>query len=449
MWDGMSYCLRNRAVLALIIFEASFWVCAAAYYVLHEWHAASCLHLADKAKVTHFGLGLGCAGVGLFIGALTVGKFCRQLSPLLTYMPSFLLMSVSMKVILSTSGKALAGLDGDELARAMASNLALSHGVMPWLFLLGLGGGGVLGRIDADMLNIVEERIRGRVFALKGFFFTAALMGPLFLFATNESHSIRQDVSAWLPTVLLIAAILAFFLSWIVDCAIFSQRSGLEPPGRAERIAYWFGRVFSWSISKLYFRYSVVGAEKIPKTGAVLLAANHASFFDPFWLGICTNRIVRYIMHASYYRSIGHPFFRALATIPVDDGGTLGALRAGKQVLEQGGVVGMFPEGHVSDDGQLQEPKSGALFLAQRGGATVVPVAIKGNSTAFPRWFKFPRPYRVTAIVTEPFTIPKDASREEVAAATDRAMVQIAEALGLPPPPKTRAERKRKRGKAT
>jgi 1-acyl-sn-glycerol-3-phosphate acyltransferase len=245
---------------------------------------------------------------------------------------------------------------------------------------------------------------------------------------------------------LLIAAIVAFLLSWLVDCAIFSQRSGLEPPGLTERIAYRCGQTGSWLISKLYFRYTVVGSEKIPKTGAVLLAANHASFFDPFWLGCCTNRIVRYIMHSSYYRGIGHPFYRALATIPVDASGTLGALRAGKQVLEQGGVVGMFPEGHVSDDGQLQEPKSGALFLAQRGGATVVPVAIKGNTDAFPRWLKFPRPRKITVIITEPFTIPKDASREEVAAATDRAMEQIAQALDLPPPPKTKAERKRDHG---
>lgn len=443
--EGMKYCLRHRAVLALIIFEAAFWICAVSYYLLHEWHAATKLHLLDNAKIMHFSLGLGCAGVGLFVGALTVGKFCRHLSPLLTYMPSFLLIGGSMKAILTTSGTPVVGLEGAELTRVALANVALAHSLLPWLFMLGLGGGLMLGRIDADMLAIVEERIRGRVFALKGFFFTAALMGPLVLFAVDQGDPIRESVSVLLPTALLIAAIVAFILSWLVDCAIFSQRSGLEPPGLPERIAYRFGRLGSWLISKLYFRYSVVGAEKVPKTGAVLLAANHASFFDPFWLGCCTNRIVRYIMHSSYYRGIGHPFYRALATIPVDTNGTLGALRAGKQVLEQGGVVGMFPEGHVSDDGQLQEPKSGALFLAQRGGATVIPVAIKGNSAAFPRWCKIPRPRKITVIITEPFTIPEDASREEVAAATDRVMEQIAKALELAPPPKTKAERKRER----
>jgi 1-acyl-sn-glycerol-3-phosphate acyltransferase len=78
-----------------------------------------------------------------------------------------------------------------------------------------------------------------------------------------------------------------------------------------------------------------------------------------------------------------------------------------------------------------------------------VPVAIKGNTAAFPRWYKFPRPRKITVIVTEPFTIPKDASREEVAAATDRVMEQIAKVLGVPPPPKTKAERKRERGDAS
>jgi len=446
-WEGIKYSLRNRAVLALIVFEAIFWVCAVFYYLLHEWHGATKLHLAGDDKVMHFGLGLGCAGVGLFVGALTVGKFCRQLSPLLTYMPSFLLIGGSMKAILMTTGTPVEGLAGDALAQAAQANVELSRGLWPWLLLLGLGGGALLGRIDADMLTIIEERVRGRVFALKGFFFTAAVMGPLVLFATGHSDTIRETVSSMLPTILMFSAILALVLSYLVDCAIFAPRSGLAPPGLTERIAYRCGWLGSLLIAKLYFRYSVVNSEKFPKTGPVLVVANHGSFFDPFWLGICTNRIVRYIMHSYYYRGIGHPFFRALATIPVDENGTLAALRAGRRVLVDGGVIGMFPEGHVSDDGQLQQPKSGALFLAQKSGAQVVPVALKGNTTALPRWFKIPRPYKVTAIITDSFTVPQNASREEVAAASDRAMAQIGEALGLPAPPKAVVERRRERRK--
>jgi 1-acyl-sn-glycerol-3-phosphate acyltransferase len=466
-WEGMKYSLQHKAVLALIVFESIFWICAIAFYLLNEWHAASKLYLVGDYKILHYSLGLGCAGVGLFVGALTVGKFCRQLSPLLTYMPSFLLIGWSMKVILGTEGSPVMApcweiwqqADPPNLLEAravlpalqqqwftlMPQNVELARSLLPWFFLLGLGGGGLLGRIDADMLAIIEERVRGRIFALKGFFFTAALMGPLVLFAVERSHDVRESVSSLLPTILMASAILAFLLSWIIDCAIFAKKSGLEPPGLTERIAYGFGRLSSWLIAKLYFRYSVVNADKFPKTGPVLVVANHGSFFDPFWLGISTNRIVRYIMHSSYYRGIGHPFFRALATIPVDEAGALAALRAGKKVLEDGGVVGMFPEGHVSDDGQLQQPKGGAMFLAQRGGAQVVPVALKGNTTAFPRWYSIPRPFKITAIITDPFTIPKDASREEVAAAADRAMAQIGEALGLPAPPKAKVERRRKR----
>src|SRR6185503_17455577 len=117
------------------------------------------------------------------------------------------------------------------------------------------------------------------------------------------------------------------------------------------------------------FRYEVIGAENIPASGPVVLCANHASFIDPLLLGCSTNRIVQYIMYASYYRSLAHPIFRFLRTIPVDERGGTAALKAGMRSLKQGACVGIFPEGRVSADGNLQPPQGGVLFLAQRSGA--------------------------------------------------------------------------------
>jgi 1-acyl-sn-glycerol-3-phosphate acyltransferase len=450
-WEGLAYSVRTRGVVALYLFEAAFWFSGVCFYVLFEWHTPRMLYLTDDDKVLQFGYTLGCAGLGLFVGALAVGKLCRFVSPLFTYPVAFLLMGGAMWAVFGTHGthvpadKTLLDIAPEHWEPIHAANVAVARGLLPYDFLLGLGGGFLLGRVDADMLALTDERIRGRVFALKGFFFTGALLIPLAFFATKTDFDQCAGVAYLLPRALLWAALPVVALSWFLDCGLHAEKCEIRPPGFTERLAYAAGRTGCWLISKAYFRLSVVGGEKVPRAGPVILVANHGSFFDPFWLGMATRRIVRYIMHRSYYRGALHPMYRHFCTIPVEEGQTLLALKAGVQILAQGGVTGMFPEGHVSEDGKLQQPKSGAMFLAQRSGATVVPVAIKGNTAAFPRWRKFPRPGRITLIIGESFTMPKDAGREQVAAYTDRVMAELAKLLEVQPPPKCEAERRRER----
>jgi 1-acyl-sn-glycerol-3-phosphate acyltransferase len=291
------------------------------------------------------------------------------------------------------------------------------------------------------MLGLLDARQRGRMFALKGFFFAGALLALLWLFATRDGFELCWRMSRFLPRALMWAALGSLALGWILDCGLYAQRKGTERPGPLERTMYLFGYLASYLVAKLYFRLSVVGRGKIPRQGPVILAANHGSFLDPFLLGLAPRRLVRYIMHAAYYRSVLHPMFRYLCTIPVEAGSTLAALRAGREVLENGGVVGMFPEGHVSDDGKLQKPKSGALLLAQRSGATVVPVAIRGNVRALPRWRRFPRPHKITLVIGEPFKVPPDAGREELSALSDKLMAELAGLLGMEPPAKSGDDR--------
>jgi len=220
-----------------------------------------------------------------------------------------------------------------------------------------------------------------------------------------------------------------------VDVAIWGNRGDTQLPGPLHRFGYALLRTVFRLLARVWFRYEVIGVEKIPMTGPVILAANHASFIDPLLLGSSTDRIVQWTMYASYYRSLAHPIFRFLRCIPVDENSTLAALKANIRSLEQGACMGIFPEGHVSDDGRLQPAEAGALFLAQRSGATVVPVAIKGNWEAFPRHAWFARPRKISCIVGEPFTVGKELSRKELAARADQLMADLAKILGVHPPP--------------
>lgn len=210
----------------------------------------------------------------------------------------------------------------------------------------------------------------------------------------------------------------------------------LTMPGFLRWFTYFFVQNGCWLVCKILFRYSVVGAEKIPLTGPVVLVANHASFIDPIFLSICTKRWVQYLMYSTFYYSIARPVFAYFCCVPVDETRFVDAIKTGSRLLERGACVGIFPEGAVSYDGKLLPAKPGALFLAQRSGAAVIPVTLVGNHDALPRGGWMPRLKKVTLIVGEPRTIAETASREDVARMLDEIMREFAGNLGQAWPPK-------------
>ncbi|MCY3023571.1 MAG: MFS transporter [Planctomycetota bacterium] len=422
LWDGVRYCCRRGSILGLIFFESVFWTVGSAFYILMDFHARTVFHLSGNALVTFSGMAMGIAGVGLFAGAIGAGKVCNRISPILTYPLSFLLLSCGLYVVFC----------------AAAADGGAPYWLYPIMFLLGLGGGGLLGRVDADVLAITEGPVRGRVFAIKAVAFAATILVTITILSEGKLTDMQKEQLAhWTPRLMFTLLPVAIVFSWLVDLAIWASRGITEPPRGIHQAGYRLARFLLRQGVRALFRYEVQGAEKIPKSGPVILAANHASFIDPILLGCCTRRIVQYTMYASYYRSFAHPVFRFLRCIPVDATSTLAALKANARSLSQGACLGIFPEGHVSVDGRMQPPKEGALFLAQRSGAPVVPVTLKGNFAALPRGAWLPRLRKITVSVGDPFTVGKDLSREQVAELTDKMMAGLAATLGLEPPPKS------------
>ena len=158
-----------------------------------------------------------------------------------------------------------------------------------------------------------------------------------------------------------------------------------------------------------YWRLSPAGAfDAFPKTGPVIIAANHSCFVDP-WLVIMVNRrdIHWLTTRAWYDRSpLWRWFFDGHEVIPVkpdDPQGTVDLVCAN---LEQGKVVGIFPEGRISYDGRVQRFRPGLSRMAARTGAPVVPVGIRGSFESLPRTRKFPRPSKITVHYGEPRVFP-------------------------------------------
>nr|EIF89285.1 1-acyl-sn-glycerol-3-phosphate acyltransferase [Streptomyces tsukubensis NRRL18488] len=138
---------------------------------------------------------------------------------------------------------------------------------------------------------------------------------------------------------------------------------------------------------KLAFRPWVEGLENVPTEGPAILASNHLSFSDSFFLPAVLDRKVTFIAKQEYFTSPGvkgrltAAFFKGVGQLPVDRSGARGAgeaaIQAGIKVIENGGLFGIYPEGTRSPDGRLYRGKSGGLArVALATGAPVIPVAM-------------------------------------------------------------------------
>jgi len=174
---------------------------------------------------------------------------------------------------------------------------------------------------------------------------------------------------------------------------------------------YWVMRAIAAPLLRAFFRPWVRGAEHVPADGPVILASNHLAVIDSFVLPITLPRKVRFIGKEEYFTGRGlwgrvkAGFFRGVGTIPVDRSGgkkSEAALRTGLQVLEEGGVFGIYPEGTRSPDGRLYRGKTGVARLALASGAPVVPVAMIGTDKAQPLGRVIPKPLRVGIVIGEP-----------------------------------------------
>ena len=138
---------------------------------------------------------------------------------------------------------------------------------------------------------------------------------------------------------------------------------------------------------RILFRPRVEGLENIPDDGPAIIASNHLSFSDSFFLPAMMKRRVTFIAKSEYFTTPGvkgkltAAFFKAVGQLPVDRSGTRGAgeaaIRSGIAVLERGELFGVYPEGTRSPDGRLYRGKVGGLArVALATGAPVIPVAM-------------------------------------------------------------------------
>lgn len=204
-----------------------------------------------------------------------------------------------------------------------------------------------------------------------------------------------------------------------------------------------FKHVLIGPILRILGRPTAVGMDNLPTTGPVILAGNHLTVVDSFFLVLLVPRRVTFIAKSEYFTGRGIKgaalrwFYSATGQVPVDRRGAAAsapALMAAKTVLQQGNVWAVYPEGTRSPDGRLYKGKTGVARVAIETGAPVVPIVMHGTLGVNPVGSRIWRPGTVTMTVGEPLHFTRYAGGENnraiLRAATDEVMAALANLSG-------------------
>lgn len=150
---------------------------------------------------------------------------------------------------------------------------------------------------------------------------------------------------------------------------------------------------------RLWYNPKIIGAEKIPADGPIVIACNHKHLFDQCLTIMATKRVIHYLAKREYFDGKLAPFFKLVGCIPVDRARRdFSSAKSALAVLNKGGAIGIFPEGTRNKTDKFMLPlKSGAVSIAQKGGAYVVPCGLTGD-------YRF-RSKNLTVRYGEPFSV--------------------------------------------
>src|SRR4051794_21125997 len=181
----------------------------------------------------------------------------------------------------------------------------------------------------------------------------------------------------------------------------------------------------------LGFRFDLRGVDNIPADGGAVLAANHVSYFDFMFVGLPAwrrdKRFVRFMAkHAVFAHPVGGPLMRAMHHIPVDRAAGAASYKHAVDALQQGLLVGVFPESTISRSYVPRPLKSGAARMALEAGVPLIPVVTWGGHRVWtvgrkPHW---QRNVAVTVWVDEPMTFVPGETPAEL---TERLAVRLRE----------------------
>ncbi|MEI6374997.1 MAG: lysophospholipid acyltransferase family protein [Actinomycetes bacterium] len=207
---------------------------------------------------------------------------------------------------------------------------------------------------------------------------------------------------------------------------------------------YWFLKyMFLGPILRVIFRPWVQGLENIPADGAAILASNHLSFSDSFFLPLVCPRPITFMAKSEYFTGKGikgfliRTFFRGVGQVPLDRTGgraAEAAMSTSMRILSEGSLLGIYPEGTRSPDSRLYRGRTGVARLALDAGVPVIPVSMIDTEKIQPVGRLRPKVMRVGIRIGAPLDFSRyegfEGDRFVLRSMTDEIMYELMELGG-------------------
>lgn len=211
------------------------------------------------------------------------------------------------------------------------------------------------------------------------------------------------------------------------------RKNGTQPEIKA--MPQWIIEVIrplGLGLSKVLWRTSYTGMEHVPLKGGLIIAANHQTYIDPFWVGLPIKRAMRFLAwdEAFDWPVVGK-LMQLFGAWPIQiEGSDPTAIRRSLQWLKDGGAVVIFPEGaRCEPSGELVRFKNGAVRLAMEANVPILPVTIRGGHRVWPKGWRLPR-FNSVEVIYHPLRIITPQPGEESRACARRETHKLAEIIG-------------------
>lgn len=354
-FKNISILHENKTIFNSVLGISWFWLLGATF--LTQLHNYTRLYLNANEQVITLLLTLFCIGIG--IGSL----LCERLSNRTVELGLVPIGSIGLTIFGADVFFATHYQVGSELAgiQAFLQNHT-NWRLLIDIFLLGAFGGIYIVPLYALIQTRSNPKRRSRIIAGNN------ILNALFITVAGIFAIILLNAGLTIPQLFLVVAI----LNAVVAIYIYTL------------IPEFTMRFIVWILVHLVYRVKKIDLDKIPENGAAIVVCNHVSLMDALIIGGCVRRPIRFVM---YHKIFNVPFlrfiFKTAQAIPIapkkEDPELLenAYLRIAEE-LRQGNVVGLFPEGKLTLDGQVDTFKSGIERILNETPVPVVPMALHG-----------------------------------------------------------------------